>query len=375
LELDLWDEKATGLMQEFDTLASISPIHRECLEKIYMRKVKLYDDNYYSSDEDEDDGDDSFYDSDDELDCCPKGCPVDIYTEILELREKRIHQDDERKLSQRQFENLKRTHDQNCSKLRQSEKHFEQLQTQIQIFEDKKHGVLNEISVDIPLVVNQVNVWEDGSSEIPGTQAPLTECVLFPHNDLAKLVKRSHDIAEEINQDRIGVKNLRKELTRRTKDKRSLEDSIILQKKRCEELQMLKFGQKVDIDTLDKLSETSSSVTSQSRNSKIHETAQEYEKQMNELETKNKELKNQLKNITNESTEILNQIVDFSKKQNTLMKAHQNISEKENESGEASKVNESEILHLRRMAINQVTEIERLEYDINKLKRKGGKYF
>ena len=366
-------ENEKVLLNQFDDLVPIADSNRDRLQKIFMTKIKYYDDGDYISDEEGDDSDESFYESDDEIEVCPESCSTNTYEEILKLREERVRKENERKLFQRQLDNVERCHDQFCSKLRLSEKNLEELKAQIQIFDDKKLKALNEIKVIVPLKTNQMYVWEDGNEEIPAKEAPFSEYVIFSKESLVKLVQRSRDIAQEISKEEAIMKDLKIELKSRTKDNKQLEESIIHHRKRCEELQVLKFGQTIDIDHLDKLSEKSSSSKNHSSHLQIKEAEQDFEKEMDAIVTKNLELKKELKKVTDESTRILTEIADFSKRQIKIEKDLQCNSGKEQDSDDKDKAIDLEILNLKKMKRNQIKEMERLQQDINKLKRKEGK--
>lgn len=377
LELNTILQKEQILFSQFSDLVSENDSNRNQLYKMFTKKEKYYGDkDEYYSDEEDGGSDDSCYDNDDEVYVCPESCPRDIYDGIIELREKRIRMEYERKLFLRQLKSIERSHSQVCSKLEQSENNLEEIRRQIQHFESKKLKALNEIAVKVPITTNQIHVKNDSDNRVSsGQDFQLGEYVVFSNAEFVKLIQRCRDISQEVEKEENVVKNLQVDLKRRMKENDNTEESITNQKKRLEELQMLKFGQKIDIDRLDKLTETSSTSKNSSHHLDIEKAANKYEKEMKEIETKNLELKKELKKVTDENTRILNEIAKLSKCQMTLEKDLQTSHGKVTESEDEEKASDSEISHLKEMVVKQRAEKKILQQEINRLKRKDGKSY
>ncbi len=348
------------------------------MQRIFMKKVKNYNDDDYISDEDEDDeSEESFYDSDDEIEVCPENYPTTVYNSILELRDKRILLEDELKLSQRQCDNVERNHRKFCSKLKVAENNLIDLKRKVQTFEDEKLKAINEITVAVPLTTSQIYFSDqrnDDNTGGTGIDAGLHNHVVFSNDNLLKLINRSREIAKEIEHEQSVFKDLQIDLKQIMKTNKGLEESIAAQRKRCEELQILKFGQKVDIDMLDKLSETSPMTKNRPFHLELESAAKKQEKKLNEINTQNRELKQKLKIVTEESTQILNEIATLSKRQIMLEKEKETNTENEGKSLDDEQAsNDEEISNLRKIIHNQLEEKKRLFEDIKKLSRKDGK--
>ncbi len=372
-ELATWVERERDLLQQFESLVPVDNDNRDYLEKVFMRKVKCYDDCGYISEDEDEYSQNSFSDSEDESECCPENYPSDLYTNILNLREKRIKDIDERKKEQRQLDILKRTFDQYSSKLRLAEKNFKELRTQIQLFEDKKYQRLNEVTVHVPLSGKQMYNWDCGNTQILGINEPV-KYVIFSEYDFVQLVKRFRDLAKEIDRDRLVFKRMKLDLKRKTKEKHILEESILFQKKKCEELQILKFGQKFDIETFDKLSDDYSKKSNHSTNATMKRVEKEYEREINGIKKNNENLKDRLKKITDASTHILNEIVNLSKQQMNLEENYHDVVVKDDVHEGEAKEDKEEIYHLKKLSHNQKVEINKLKENINRLKRKEGEH-
>ena len=373
LELELKKENEKILLNEFECIVEANNINRDILRKIFLKKVKYYGDGDYISDDDDDESDGSIYDSDDNVDLCPENCPSNTYESVIQLREDRAKLESERKILQRQYNNIDHCHRQFCSKMRQLEKHLDDIKGKIQKFESEKLKSLHELSVVVPIMTSQIHVQNDNFKETSGADDSLQrDYTIFSRHDLMRLIQRSRDIVREKDKEEEMLHNLKADVKRRKKRNINLEESIIKEKKRCEELQILKFGQTIDIDRLDKLSEISTTLKKSAYHDELETSAKRYERKMSDIELKNQELKEELKTLTETSTQILTEIADLSNRQMIMERGKQSTKD-EYEHSDNKERNEVEISNLKELILSQKVEMERLQQDISKLKRKDGK--
>ena len=326
---------------------------------------------------DDDDDDDSSWESDDEGDCCPAGCPKETYDLVLELRENRYKLEDELKVFQREMGITKRNHEQFCTKERQADRELEEADTRIQAFQDKKQQALNGITSFVPLSAKQMYLW--GSSSKNNASTPVDNSsttdgsnegvVVFSKQSLDKLHSRIHELREETASDKRTFKDLHSDKRRMGKENRELEQSIAILQGQCEEIQLLKFGQLVDIVALDKMT-ANSLPTSKSG---VHidmakETEIEHGREVLKIEAEISSLKMELKDATTENTRILNAIADLNERQIALEQRKPPVEVDKS----ADKAEFEEASRLNAVAAAQTQEIAMLKAEITKLKRKDG---
>ena len=361
------------LFIQFDTVVPKADPHREDLYKIFTRKKKVYHDDDIS-DDDGFDSEESFYESDDEIENCPEGCPEDVYDKVLELQQQRCQHESEKKFFLRKLDSAKRYYRQLCSHLEQAESDKNDLKKQIQSFEDEKQKELNSITEITPLKNSQIYAWEDDMDMTPSIEIASKDYVVVKDDDLMAFIQRSHDAADKIVSEEEVMKKLKVDIKSMSRDNTKLVESINEQRMKCENLQVLKFGQKIDIDRLDELSQTQNGPRGKTLYSPLEKAAKDYESQIDKIETTNRMLKGELKNITDESTRILNEIAELSKRQLDIEKhCRHNANQNCNGLKQKEKAFDSEISNLKILVRNQVRERESLQRDINQLKRKDGK--
>merc|ERR1711871_300417 len=128
-ELAVWQEKDKLIMEEFSKLVGASNQFEPQLLKMFKRKIKRAKKRTGDEDEDEDsdedweeDSDEDDDDDDDEEDACPPGCDQTLYDKVLELREKRLDQEEILNEFQKAIDELKRTGDRHHGRERQIDK-------------------------------------------------------------------------------------------------------------------------------------------------------------------------------------------------------------------------------------------------------------
>ena len=313
-EIEVWQEKDKVIESEFANLVPESNALWPQLFKIFKRKIKRSkkggggggedgdsdDSNYESSDyESSDDGDSD--DDDDDDDSCPAGCDQALYDKVLELREKRLDQEDILADFQKNIDDLKKQHDRMASRERQINKELVATEKDIELFQTEKQQKLNTLDVYVTLQLSQIlnlvkrDEWfasqkgKDGNKGSPpaspmGRGSPmrrtmsdtasvmsstagadfasqpeyilpptLDDCVLISSESIDRLRKRIVEIREETLVQEKKFRNLHKEKKKLYREKKTRKAFIDKQEKKCNDLQMLKFGQTIDLESLDKM--------------------------------------------------------------------------------------------------------------------------
>lgn len=397
--MELWIEKYQNQLNEFIDIVPEDHQNFQYLKKIFMRKVRRNYENCsdFDSEKEEEDTDvnngGEWDVGEEEEDICPDECSTQIYETVIQLRDSRLQHEEEIKVFQREVERLKQTYCRFCAKERQANKDAMDMKEKIQLFQTKKQHAFNEINTAVPFSLKQMSLWEDNDDIAERNEKMTTamsdpkkinirvhtvmgECVIFSYAALYKLRQRIQDLLFDIKDARQHFNFLQKEWRRMKKEVSIKQQCIHEQKERCKELQILKFGQLVDIDALDKISVGYSKDRSKASAEKITKIAEKNRTETTILETEQLFLRRKLKDETIENTSVLNQIAKLSERQiileDLLEKGRKNTTAVKDEFIEKLGVEEEE--RLKRLHINKEKEIDKLKGEIKRLERKDGVY-
>ena len=391
-ELQVWVEKDKTIMEDFTALVPEKNNFHDQLLKIFKRKMKRAKKRSTNDDEDEeeeeDDGGD-FDDNDDDYeenevdDSCPPGCDTALYESIIELREKRLDQEEVLADFQKELDELKKAHDRHVGRERQIDKDLKNTEVEIQKFQTEKQQHINELLVNIPLRISQIHLWkqetdaEGNKIDVPKNPTVLrdtfriTGCAVFSDARLEKLRRRIGELNLEIVQDKEIFKGLHKQKSALEKDKVVKEGLIAKQTGRCEELQMLKFGQLVDITALDKIS-----VNNDEAELRVKSNALEIsnEQEIFKIHAHHRQLKGQLLDFTHQNTAKLNRVADLNGRQFFLEKElnGNKTGMQVVDDGPTLRAETEERNRLVALVKLQAKEVDALKAEINLLRRKGG---
>ncbi|GMH77149.1 hypothetical protein TrST_g4112 [Triparma strigata] len=393
-ELEVWVEKDDLIMGEFLKVVPESNAFCDQLLKIFKRKIKRAKKRSTGDeDEDEDEDEESDYDDYDEDDededdeevddSCPPGCDTHLYESIIEMREKRLDQEEYMSEFQKELDALKKTHDRHVGRERQIDKDLKSTEIEIQKFQTEKQKEINELLVTIPLKVGQIRLWkpevgaEGEMVEVPSDptilreSVKINECTIFSEDDLGKIRNRIGELKDEIVVDKGNFSGLHKEKRALEKDKLVKEKKIEKQAKECEEIQMLKFGQLVDIEALDKISVNNDEAELKSKSNELEITN---EKEIFALQAKHRRLKEKLLDSTNVNTGKLNNIAELNGRQFFLEKELNGKGGGMQVADDGPTIREETEERNRLVALVklQAKEVDALKAEINLLRRKGG---
>merc|ERR1711871_1706655 len=155
-ELAVWQEKDKLIMEEFSKLVGASNQFEPQLLKMFKRKIKRAKKRTGDEDEDEDSDEDWEEDSDDEDDACPPGCDQTLYDKVLELREKRLDQEEILSDFQKAIDDLKKSNERHHGRERQIDKDLKGTEVEIEAFQTEKQQKLNELHISIMMKLNQL---------------------------------------------------------------------------------------------------------------------------------------------------------------------------------------------------------------------------
>ncbi|KAL6756288.1 hypothetical protein V8C86DRAFT_2652820 [Haematococcus lacustris] len=251
--------RRAAVTTEFDAAVPESDPFREQLARIFHRKIKRSKKKASSgkkddedSDDDDDDGGDEEDGDDDEDDgaeeVCPAGCDHGLYERVCELREKRLDEEELVADFTKTIDVLRKEKEGLAKKQKLVEQGLALVNQDITEFQKEKQGALNQIDVVVNLRMHQVEYLVDG--RLP---EDLSAALVFSSQELQRLKQRIDELDEEKAELRAKHRGLKKEHLQLLKDKAEKEARVKELEGRAHDVQMLKFGQVIDMELLDAL--------------------------------------------------------------------------------------------------------------------------
>jgi hypothetical protein len=291
----------------------------DVLLKIFKKKIKRArkggmegegGDDYNSEDEDEDedemDSEDEMDDEDEEV--CPPGCDPALYEKVCELREKRLEQEDSE--FQKGVEQLKKENETLIKKEKAIDKALLDTEKDIQTFQTDKQRKLNELHVMITLKMSQVHHLVEG--KLP---ADLSSSLVFPAAELDRLGGRIKELQAEKADLRKRQKVLRTEHKQLHANQSAKEEKLRELDARACDVQMLKFGQVVDLDAIESVGVNKGAEDLKERIKRV-EVSQD--RALQAMQAKLKRAKLELKRATDQSSASLNAVANLFEQQHQL---------------------------------------------------------
>ena len=258
-ELEGVVERKNKVLKEFESVVDESHAHREYLEKVFLRRIKRAkkkpagedvaekDGESGSESEEESDDDDDYDSEDEEEEACPAECDVNLWDQVLALRERRQDQDDVINEINKINAEHKKESDALAKKAKAVGKTLATLEQEMFEFQKEKLETLNAIESTVTLRLRQVEYLHEG--KIPND---LAEGIVFSRSVLDGLQRRIEELVGEKSALRRQQRDLRREhaslqkvKAERTEKNRELDASAV-------QMQMLKFGQLIDLEKLER---------------------------------------------------------------------------------------------------------------------------
>merc|ERR1712129_507262 len=349
-EINAWQQKNAKLQREFDQIVAKSNPFYAALRKIFCRKIKRAaaskeceseressSDNLSSSEE----SDDAQSDDANADDLCPRDCDNLIFEKVMELREKRL--DEEEILNE--FEAL-------VNELRQANATL----------------ILTEKKIDKNLTETEREIEKFQTEK----QHFLNKMVIFENSNLLRL---QHRIGEQNEQkikskkDYIELKKFYKLLTKKIKTK---ELKIENEKRKCEQVQFLKYGRLVSLEVLD--ANTNCGSEQSAAIEKLEQIKKKYKQKFNEIDVACKQSKEKLKDDIMKNTANIEKMTDLKTKRAALCNELSSILDITviADSAPSDQKRNRELQKFVEKAKTQANEIDVLKAEIHLLQRKGG---
>jgi chromosome segregation ATPase len=217
--------------------------------------------------------------------------------------------------------------------------------------------------MQVPLRLNQIQYLQE--NKIPEDLSPT---LVFYNGGLAQLRRR----IKELQQEKLDIKKQHRELKKQhvlfNKSKKEKQSRVQELQEKARDVQMLKFGQLVDLEKLEKLG---SNKAADELRDKIHKDDVRRSREVAELERQIKEQKNQLMQVMQQNTLNLERIVSLQEQKQFLEK---NLNQSQRSvNAEISGPPEKEVEErekLIQLVQNQAQQIETIKAEIENLIRK-----
>jgi len=372
------------ILKELKALCGDSPFYEQ-LFKTFKRKIKRVKPKELNGDDDseEETESESDYDSDsdeeeEEEDVCPQGCSQELFDKVCALRERRLDQEEANAEVQKDILALKKENDTYISREKAATAALQKINADIQTFQTEKQGKLNELQVVVTLKLHQVQYLSTGKLGLPPNttedeEAPsLEKSVVMTTGQLAKLAARIGELEDEKRALRRRQKEIGKNNRRVAKGIKAETGENGILRGKFEEVQMLKFGQLVDLDKLEKMADNKQADVLKA---KVRATENLQLRELTDLDNGIRGAQHEYAEATRENTIRLQRLADLTDQQHTLEMALNStqgqLSAAEDTSRSAG-MDEEEKQRLVQLVRLQEREINALKAEINLLRMKGG---
>jgi len=394
-EIANWQVRENKLNADFaDLMKSAGKDYVTILTKIYKKKIKRAKKRPEGEEDDEDEdsedeSDDEDYDDEEEEeeeiveDTCPEGCDTSVHAKVLTLREIRLDLEEELQEFTKSVEDIKKMNDRYTQRTKQITKDLAQAGKEIRSFQTEKQIAMNELLTAVPLSLQQLYTVDvdkvfnnpDLRGVLPMTEdAAMTSYVIMNRETLQELEKRIKYSEDAVKTEKINFRNLHKQRHILEKEKKNKEIAIDEMDRKCIELQMLKFGQIIDLEKLDQ--NQVENPEEDILKDKVSKLESMFDDELKKIKASNQQYKAKLLDVTKVNTQMLAQVASLSGKQLLMEKELNNT-----KSGNGGLVADDEPLlkldtdekkKLTHLVALQTKELDVLKAEINLLRRKGG---
>ncbi|MEW5304835.1 MAG: hypothetical protein WDW36_007418 [Sanguina aurantia] len=315
---ELMARRAT-VTSDFESLVPITDPYREQLSRMFLRKIKrsrkTAGGGEAAGDSDEDDGGDGGDEDPDEEDdgvdeVCPVGANPALYLRVGELREKRLDQEDLITEFSKSIELLKKDKESLSKKQRLLETVLSAVNAEIDEFQREKQGRLNQIDVVVSLPLSAIEYLVDG--RMP---TDLSAALVFGNGQLARLKSRTDELEAEKAELRLRQKELKRTHVALLRDKAAKEVKVRELEQRALDVQMLKFGQVIDLELLDRVGSTQGT---EELKEELREQEVRYARELTEWDARIAGRTDELMALTRHNTAALNAVSELTAAQRRL---------------------------------------------------------
>lgn len=194
---------------------------------------------------------------------------------------------------------------------------------------------------------------------------------MFSKGAVARLRLRIRELEGEIKELRQQFKDLHKEQSRLAREKKAKENEIAASIAKCDDLQMLKFGQIIDLESLDRMAQ---SKTVDELRARIAAQEVKNDNEQGALRQQHLGQREGLLRAVQDNTRLLQEIAQLSSRQFRLEKELNSSTAGVHvaDQGPSVKKEIQERNRLVQLVKLQAKEVDALKAEINMLRRKGG---
>jgi chromosome segregation ATPase len=366
--VDVWQTKDSKLETEFTDLIAENKQFEKELTAVYKRGEKFRGLNSAGPSADQNPEDDFFddfaEDDDPSAEDCPVGCDRAIFDQVLAFKERKKLLNKDLDRIQNDVETLKLEHSRLVARERVVENEIALVDAEIAQFRSLKTNQLNtHVHTVVLLHLHQLPVL---SPSLPN------HIKLLTHTQYTGLVRRIPQIKEETRQARQEYRSLQKEFAQKLKEEEELKKEVVRRGKELEETQIVKFGQVVDLDKIEKAHIRSPRIQEVEKD--IKSVEMEIKLQMTEVEKQISSAQKKLDAVTLQNTAYIEQLTNLGRQQLAQelgvkaklreIKIRDESPMKQQRAEEIDKINA--------LILNQRKEIATLKSEIELFRVKGG---
>ena len=180
---------------------------------------------------------------------CPAGCQTHLFERACEMRESRMDLEEQLNEDKKSLDLLKKDSENSVKKAKVMDNAVKNAKTDLENFQLEKQHRLNELEVLVLLRISQILIAKPNSDP----PANLKTALVFSERNLNRLNSRAGEIREEQIDLRRQRKDLDSKKLRLTNDKKTMLARVQELENQVNEIMMLKFGRKVDLEFFDPL--------------------------------------------------------------------------------------------------------------------------
>ncbi|CAM6106313.1 unnamed protein product [Calypogeia fissa] len=229
------------------------------LLKYYLKAVRQVkrnpDGTIAESDEDSDleetaaNEEEEDYEDDDVAEVCPPNVTPYFYEQMFKLREQRVNEEVRIKEANKALDALTKERDSIVKKKKLIDAALDGVEKEIASFQKEKQFSMNDIEMVLSLRMSQIEYLEDG-----GLPKDMSKGLVFDNTVFQQLRETIKEHLKSKHSLRKLHRDLRKEHQVLMREKKTEEEKTNTIEARCIEVQMLKFGQTVEMSVLDAIS-------------------------------------------------------------------------------------------------------------------------
>lgn len=238
---------------------------------------------------------------------------------------------------------------------------------EIEHFQTEKQQVLNQIVVTVPLLASQIRIQSEGT--LPPSIGNLLIFELKSLDNLQRRIQQQKEEKMELKKDYVELRKLHKSQTKKINAKQS---NIDIEKRKCEQVQFLKYGRLVPLEVLD-LNNQGNQEAVQLK-AKMEKMSGEYKGKLRQWDRKVMRSRDELQSLITHNTQYVETATALRSRQNGLSAELKQILDVDviKDAAPSDQKRNRELQKLVEVAKTQANEIDVLKAEIHMLQRKGG---